>query len=365
MRVAVIGGGVVGLTVACDLAESGTAVTLYERDSLGSGATSRAAGICYDAFADPTDAAVATRALERYREWGLLTPRPYVWVARGERDARAVREQAAEMQALGLDVAALTPASLGERYPAIETAGLTACAIANSGGTVAPETVVDYLGGRTRAAGATIRTETTAALTSPTTVVTESDEATFDAVVVAAGPATESLVTDLDIQLALEAYRAQVLVTESVAADLPSLYDASREFYWRPHGEGVLVGDGAHAVDHRECDSAADPEFVESGLERLRAATTLDPASARSWAGRCTATPDRDPLVGPVTDRLWVAAGWQGHGLMRAPALGEWLAERLRGATPTIDAPLAEQFDPMRFDGDEEFHPLGDPTADW
>jgi sarcosine oxidase subunit beta len=365
MRVGIVGGGCVGLVVAGDLAEGGLDVTLYERGKLGSGATGRAAGICYDAVADPTDAAVATRALDRYRGWGLLTPRPYVWVARDERDARAVREQAAEMRALGLDVEELSPATLGERYPALETDGVVACAVANAAGTVEPDDVVAHLAERARSAGVTIESGTPASLADPTTVETAEGVVSFDAVVVAAGPATKPLVADLGVALALKTYRAQALVTEPVAATLPSLYDASREFYWRPREDGLLVGDGAHAVDPQDCDPDADPSFLESALERLRAATTLDPDVSRSWAGPCTATPDRDPLVGPVAEGLWVATGWQGHGLMRAPAIGEFLAERIRNESPRLDAPLAEQFDPTRFEGDEQFHPLGDPTADW
>ena len=56
MRVAVVGGAV-GLTVAGDPADRGVGVTLYEQDHVGGGATGRAAGICYDAYADPADAA--------------------------------------------------------------------------------------------------------------------------------------------------------------------------------------------------------------------------------------------------------------------------------------------------------------------
>ena len=365
MQVAVVGGGVVGLTIAAALAARDAAVTLYERGELGSGATGRAAGICYDAFADPADAAVATRALARYREWGLLDQCPYVWVARDADDARAVREQAATMRGHGVDVETVTPRTLGERYPALDTDGLDAGAVAHSAGTLDPDAVVARLAERARTAGVTIHTETTAALVGPRTVETDAGRESFHTVVVAAGPATKPLVAEVGVTLALKSYRAQALVTESLSAELPSWYDATREYYWRPHGDGLLVGDGAHAVDPEECRTDADPDFIESALERVRAATNLAPTVARSWAGCCTATPDRDPLVGPVADGLWVATGWQGHGLMRAPAIGEWVAEQLLGESPRLDGAIGKQFDPRRFDGDETFHPLGDPTADW
>jgi len=182
---------------------------------------------------------------------------------------------------------------------------------------------------------------------------------------VAAGPATKPLVADAGVSLALKSYRAQALVTDTVADSLPSLYDTSREFYWRPCEGGLLVGDGAHEVDSDHCDPQADPSFVQSALERPRAATPVHPDVQRSWAGCCTAPPDRDPLLGTFGDGLWVATGWQGHGLMRAPAIGECLADRIRGEQCRFDRSVTEQFDPTRFDGDEQFHPLGDPTAAW
>ena len=365
-RVAVVGGGAVGLSSAGDLAARGVEVTLYERDELGSGATGRAAGICYDAFADPLDADVARRALDRYAEWGLLEPCPYVWAARDADDGRAVREQVGEMQALGLDVEEVDPVTLGERYPGLDTGGLTACGVALAAGLVEPEVVVETLESRAESAGATIRTGTPVSLAGPTAVETPDGVESVDSVVVAAGPATEPLVADAGVSLALETYRAQALVTDPLDCDLPAFYDASREWYWRPRGDGLLVGDGAHAAEPDNCDPEADESFVRSAMERLAGATTLEhvPAVERAWAGCCTATPDRDPLIGRVADGLWVATGWQGHGLMRAPTVGEAIADGLCEGTE-IDARVAEQFDPSRFDGDESFHPLGDPTADW
>ena len=365
MDVAVLGGGAIGFAIAGALADRDRAVTLYERDELGSGATGRAAGICYDAFADPVDAAAARHAIEHYRSWNLFTPTPYVWVAREDGDATAIEGQVEAMRDNGVDAERIAPEELAERYRALDTEGVVAAAVAHSAGTVDPDAVVAALAERACTAGATVHTETPAALTGPRTVETDDGTESFDAVVVAAGPATAPIVADVGVSLALKSYRAQALVTDPVGADLPSLYDTTRTFYWRPHGDAVLVGDGAHEVDPTECNPDADPEFVRSALARFGEATTLSPTAARSWAGCCTATPDRDPLVGPVADGLWVATGWQGHGLMRAPAIGDWVAAGVCGADDPFDVPVGERFDPTRFDGEERFHPLGDPTADW
>jgi len=363
--VAVVGGGAVGLATAGALARRGASVTVYERDELGSGATGRAAGLCYDAFADDVDAGVARAALDRYRDLDLFEPRPYVWVARDESDARAVREQVGQMRANGVAVETLTPAELGERYPALATDDVEVAGLARDAGLLDPERVVSTLADRAREAGAGIETETPASLASATTVEAGGEARDFDAVVVAAGHATAPLVASLDVSLAVKPYRAQALVTAPVDAALPSFYDATAEFYWRPKGDGLLVGNGAHEVDPEDWNRDADPAFVERSLDRVARSTTLDPSTDRAWAGLCTATPDGDPLVGRVADGLWVATGWQGHGLMRAPAMGAYLAADVLDRPNPVSEYLPTRVDPARFDGSEAFDALADPTRDW
>ncbi|WP_324756776.1 NAD(P)/FAD-dependent oxidoreductase [Haloarcula sp. GH36] len=365
MTVAVVGGGAVGLAIAGSLAERGATVTLYERDRLGSGTTGRAAGICYDAFADPVDAAVAGHAIDRYREWGLLTDCPYVWLARDADDAMAIDGQVDRMQSHGLAVSRLAPAELADRYPALDTETVVTAGIADDAGLLDPDAVVEFLAERARAAGAAIRTGTEVSLTGPRTVETPSGTDTVDAVVVAAGHATAPLVGEIGVPLALETYRAQALRTDAVGATLPALYDATAEFYWRPQEEGLLVGDGAHAATPEGWNSDADPSFVSGALERVADATTLSPTAIRSWAGLCTATPDRDPLVGAVAEGCSVATGWHGHGLMWAPAVGDHVASVVLGMASPLPEQFATRADPTRFDGDEAFDPLGDPTRDW
>ena len=365
MTVAVVGGGAVGLSTALALARRGASVTVFERDSLGSGASGRAAGLCYDAFADDVDAAVAADALSRYRDLDLFEPQPYVWIARDESDATAVREQIAGMQRNGVAVEALTPAELSDHYPALNANGITVAGLARDAGVLDPDAVVATLTEQARTDGATIETETPVSLASPTTVETPDETRLFDAVVVAAGPQTKPLVAAVGVSLALKTYRAQALVTEPVDAALPSFYDATREFYWRPKGDALLVGDGAHEVDPTEWNPKADPEFVSRSLDRVEQATALSPACDRAWAGLCTATPDGASLAGQVADGLWVATGWQGHGLMRAPAMGDYLAADVLNRPNPLSEHLPDRVDPARFDGSEEFAALDDPTREW
>jgi len=191
----------------------------------------------------------------------------------------------------------------------------------------------------------------------------------FDAVVVAAGARTAGLLGAAGIDVPVVPYRVQAL-TSRVAYDGPMVYDATAGVYYRPHPTGLLAGDGTEpvAADPDEYDREGDDWFVASVSDVLRKRATHDPDVTRAWAGLCTATPDGDPLVGPVaggavaseTDRLFVAAGWQGHGFMRAPAMGEHVAEGVLaslsdGSEPPSETPWIDAFDPDRFDGDEEF----------
>jgi sarcosine oxidase subunit beta len=171
-------------------------------------------------------------------------------------------------------------------------------------------------------------------------------------VLLAAGAHTDRLAAMAGHTLALGRYRTQVLVTDTVVESPPLLYDASARFYLRPEGDGLLVGDGTDAYrgDPDDVDTSADKAFVETSRARIRTVLGETPAVERSWAGLCTATPDGNPLVGHCGDGLYVATGWHGHGLMRAPAFGEAVADEMTGGAAT------PRFDPNRFDGDETIH---------
>ena len=404
--VAVVGGGAVGVTAAADLAARGADVTLYDRGDLGAGSSGRAAGVLYDAYAEDVDAALAARAMERFRAFDRLLPGfsftscPYVIAVReGDPDAEAVPAMVDRMRGHGRDVSLVDPATLGRRFPLV-TDDLAVTAVAEGAGWCDPASYVAATGERARREGVAVETDTAASLAGdgPELRVGDADQCgdarRFDAVVAAVGAHTADFLGDAGIELPVVPYRVQALTARATCGDSaryegPMVYDATAGVYVRPHPTGLLAGDGTEPVpaDPSGYDRTGDDWFVESVSATLRqrldavgaggpggaggaggaGSTGADDADGpdveRAWAGLCTATPDGDPLVGPVgdpADGVFVAAGWQGHGFMRAPAVGELVAEGVLASLDGTEAddtasPWIGGFDPGRFDGDEEF----------
>jgi sarcosine oxidase subunit beta len=363
-RVAVVGAGAVGTTVAHDLADRGRAVTLYEAETVAAGASGRAAGICYDAFAEGVDAAVADRALSRFRDldadpsfdWSF-TARPYVWVARegDDRRADAIREQVPRMRAHGRRVELLDSDDLTAEFPALRS-DIEVAAVARDAGSADPGAYTEAMAERAVAAGVTLREETPVELAvgvDGPRIVAGGEPRRFETVVVAAGAHTARLLGHAGLPVPIKPYRVQAAVTEStpLSGRVPQLYDATGGFYCRPREGGLLVGDGTEPVerDPDDWNRVADDWFVADCADHLRSAFGEAPAVDRAWAGLCTATPDGNPLLGERAPGVVVAAGWQGHGFMRAPALGEHVARGICGGE------WLAPFDPARFDGDESF----------
>ncbi|WP_411965637.1 NAD(P)/FAD-dependent oxidoreductase [Haloferax sp. YSMS24] len=369
-RIAVVGAGAVGLTVAHDVATAGARVTVFERDAPGAGMTGRAAGICYDAYAEDIDVSVADRAMTRIRSLSgtdefVFHETPYVFLARDGDDAAvsALEEAVERMQVHGREVSTVTGDELADRFP-IRTDDVALAGVAENAGWADPTAYVDLFVGKCEDAGVEFRVGDSVSIRAdpPGVAIDDVVTARFDAVVVAAGVHSRRLLADAGYPIALKPYRVQALVG---ACDYrgPTVYDATNESYLRPHLVGVLAGDGVEPVeaDPDEWDETADDWFVRDSLDAVRHRTETDPAVERAWAGLCGATPDRNPLVGAVADGVYVAAGWHGHGFMWAPAMGALLAGEIRD-TDGVSVP--DQFDPKRFDGDESFTVVEGMTLD-
>ncbi|MEZ3114865.1 NAD(P)/FAD-dependent oxidoreductase [Halobaculum sp. MBLA0147] len=375
-RVALVGAGAVGTRTALDLADHGVAVTLFERGEIGwdgetavetpgDAASSRAAGVLYDAYAEDVDAALGARSLERFRafdgtEGFLFHECPYAILVREGDDERAAatRRAVERMREHDRQVETLAPEQVGERFPTLHADDLAVAAVADNAGWADTGAYVAALLTTARAAGVEIRDETPVTLASPTTVATPGGRESFDAVVVAAGAHTAQVCAGVDVDLAAVPYRVQALTGAVVAgspgsgdgrvggdgggadegsagggggdegggADAddsphggdphpgPMWYDATAGVYARPHPDGILAGDGTvpEATDPDAWDREADDWFVadtrEVAAHRLRgsAAATGDSHEASTSGeptGDTDATTTTDPSVS--VERSW------------------------------------------------------------
>ena len=117
---------------------------------------------------------------------------------------------------------------------------------------------------------------------------------------------------------------------------LPLTVDFSSGFYFHREGPGLVFGGREPTIEG----------VATHATRRLPLLTDLPIQS--SWWGYYEMSPDRNALVGEAVDptRFLYATGFSGHGFQQAPAVGEFLAERIVGIIPTLNlAPFsAERF---------------------
>lgn len=174
-------------------------------------------------------------------------------------------------------------------------------------------------------------------------VQTAQGEIRAERVVVAAGAWSGELLATLGLALPVKPMKGQMILFKCAEDFLPSMVLAKRR-YALPRRDGhVLVGSTLE-------DVGFDKTPTEDALDSLRAtAVELLPALAdaevvRHWAGLRPGSPDGVPYIGEVPgfEGLWLNCGHFRNGLVLAPASCRLLADLMLGRTPTLDpAPYA------------------------
>jgi len=122
--------------------------------------------------------------------------------------------------------------------------------------------------------------------------------------------------------------------------DFPLTVEMATSFYFHRESGGVLMG-MADPADKPGFDDSVNwdflPTIVERALDRVPA---LEKANVKTgWAGFYEDTPDKHPILGRIASvpGFVSAAGFSGHGLMRAPAAGEAIAELIVDGKTSLD----------------------------
>lgn len=344
-RVVVVGGGVIGLSVAYHLAEAGVGTVLLERGTLGSGASRATADVLRAYFAgDPVSSALAVRSLAAYREFaarpGADLPLRQVGylvlftepeqVTAFEADLPAQRAAGVEIELIDARAARRLNPLIGGDLPLLAAAWAPQAYVSDTAAIVA-----GYAAGARRA-GARIRTGCPALAVSGGRVETPGGAITADAVVCAAGAWSAPLARSAGVDLPLpEPVTQELLVTDPLEAlpELPVTLDAASRLLVRLRGDRLLIGMGYpdHDRDAWRAGVAAQLAVTYPSLSGVRLHTAV--------TGARDASPDRTAFIGhrPGPPAFLYAAGFSGHGLCNAPAAGELVRDLYLGREPWLD----------------------------
>jgi sarcosine oxidase subunit beta len=378
--VVVVGGGVVGCSVAYHLALRGQRdVVVLERETVGSGTTSKAAGGIRAQFGTETEVRFSLESIavfDRFAdEFGVdIAYRRigYLFLISEAADLRGFRARMELQRRLGVDVREITPAEARAIVPALRVDDLVAAVWGPQDGMAGPAEVTSGFARRARELGARIAegVEVTAIDVQDGRVRgvrTARGEVAAPLVINCAGPSARRIARLAGVDVPVLPRRRHIFYTEpfpDIPGPVPLTHDRATGFYFRKEMEQLLLSPG-DVEDIGEdftvpVDRGRVGETVEKALHRI---PIVEKARiAGGWAGLRPLTPDEHAIIGPApgVDGFFLAVGFCGHGFQHSPATGRHVAEWVLDGRPSLDLSL---FDPGRFAGGGAIAPARGPDA--
>lgn len=361
----IIGGGLIGLSIARALAERGLSdVLVLERHQLASGGTGKSSGIVRAHYGVPSLAVMAWRSLPLFEKLGAEVGfrQTGYCVLVGEENVEPLKANTAMHQGLGIEVDLIDHDRLTALWPMLNVDDVALSSYEPRGGFADATQLALHFGQRAREHGARIRQNVEVAR-----ILTQGDKVSgvellggeaveADVVVVAAGWWSAGLLAGLGIDFPVEAYRSELLVVDAgePLPDLPVISDLVSLQYCRVEGVGLfLVGNSDHAdfgaklVHPDGYSNIAGEASIERYAEKVthRFPGFPDPSVTHTYAGVYDVPPDWNPVIAPVggVDGLVLSAGFAGHGFKISPAVGDLVADLvLEGDSTDPDIPARD-----------------------
>jgi sarcosine oxidase subunit beta len=390
--VVVVGGGIIGLSIAWQLARrSALRIAVIEKGAaVGEGSTGASSAICRVRYSNDEMSRLARDGILAYRHWdaftGLVQPVAefrqdgVLWMPGSDREWADTEHR--RMQGFGVRSEVLDDDDIAERFPALssctlapdlETGEAHACEggsrnlLEVEGGHVDPTAAARDLVEACRNAGVEVRFRSRVVGVGVSggrvenVALDDGSELATPLVVNAAGPWCNRLsrLVGLELPWTLEPTRIQVMYRDrpdALKGHIPVTADIAGGIYFRTEANGQqLVIGSVREEDEREAvadpdnfQTEVDEDFEVLNLHVLHHRLPELPARGRirGYCGLYTTNrEDVHPILGPTEiEGFWVANGFSGHGFKLAPAIGAMLAQALTGEQRDFDTDIPLSF---------------------
>jgi len=375
-EVVIVGGGVIGLSIAYHLAKRGlTDVVVIERGYLAEGASGRNGGGIRQQWSTEINIRLMQESVELCRRFAVdlgvnvwFRQGGYLFLARSAAEVARLEKNIALQNRCGVPTRMLDPEEARAIVPEINLRGIVGAAYNPSDGILFPW---PFLWGYARQAavlGARIFTQTAVEGLTPVAaggydVHTPRGVVRARRVINATGAWSPALAKLVGVEVPTHPIRHEICSSEPLKPFLrPMVSELASGLYCSQSMRGEIVG-GVTIPGHGSTyDMGSTLEFLATYARRLVRLMPIlgDIKILRQWAGPYDQSPDGNPILGaaPGHPDFFLACGFVGHGFMMAPIVGKLYAEMLTGgATHEI----FERYTLGRFhDGSGAHHPRED-----
>ncbi|MGB3485744.1 MAG: FAD-dependent oxidoreductase [Mycobacterium sp.] len=364
-EIVIIGGGVVGVSVAYHLARRGkTDVTLLERRNLTEGSTWHAAGLVGQLRTSSSLTRLMQKSVQTYRTLENVTGYATGWHAVGGLRVASSPQRWEELQrvytqgkSFGFDIHLVDAAEAKRIFPLLDTDGVHGATWTPTDGYVDPSQLTFSFAAGARAAGVRIVQQCRVdGIESRgrriTAVLTERGRLECDVVVNATGMWGAETAGLAGVNVAVNAVEHQYVVTEQVAdlpADLPTFRDPDARFYLKPEAGALVVGGWEQGTKAcwRTIPRDLGPELFAPDQDRFEVLaegaanriSAFGDMGIRTWVnGPIPFSPDAEPLMGLTEDidNLFHCCGFSA-GIAAAGGAGDAMANWIVDGDPGLD----------------------------
>jgi sarcosine oxidase subunit beta len=363
-EVVIIGGGIVGSSIAYHLAAAGCKnVLVIERESSqGKGSTGKSMGGVRAQFSTAVNIQMSLYSIPFYAAFDEQLGHPCGYRAQGYLFCATRDQHMAYLQTnyetqvrMGLKDARLVSAEeIRKMFSQLRSDDIVGGSFCSSDGFVDPYSAMNGFIARAVERGAEIWKNTLVTGIERDTrgisaVETSRGEVSTRVAVNCAGAWAGSVAKMVGIDLPVEPLRRMLVPTEpfdNFPHTAPMIIDMSNGFHFRPEGLGFLLAwnDPEETPGYKtDFDAAFIEKILTRAADRVPVFEKIAVNPKRAWVGLYEMTPDHHPVLGPVPEvpGFFLANGFSSHGVMHAPATGKILSDLvLTGKTDLIDASL-------------------------